>query len=417
MQSDIADQASLLLSPLPSFIFSMRIPWIPLVIFLLLSVFSDFYIYKCLKTRFRNRFWSRLHLWISIILYVVLACALLMPRKSGDNDILLSVMWMLYTFLSVYLSKYLFVLIDLISRIPCLFRRKRIRAISVVAAFVGFFTFACMWWGALINRFNIDVKEVEISRSDLPARFDGYRIVQISDMHTGTYGSDTTFISKVVDRVNTLSPDLIVFTGDIVNSRSFELTPHLSPLSRLSAPDGVISIMGNHDYGDYATWNSPEEKAGSVQYLKDMQRSIGWEMLNNSTRLIGRGSDTIAIIGVENIGDHPFPVYGSLAKAYPATEDSRFKILLTHNPAHWTDSISGNSDINIPLTLSGHTHAMQMEVAGISPAALRYPTWGGLYADNDSTHLLYVNIGLGTVGFPARIGAEPEISVLTLHKK
>lgn len=395
----------------------MRIPWIPLIIFLFLSVFSDIYIYRCLKTRLTNRLWSRLHLWVSVLLYIMLAGAVFMPRKDGDNEMLLSVMWMLYTFISVYLPKYIFVLIDLIGCIPCLFRRKRIRAISVFATVMGLFSFACMWWGALVNRFDMDVKEVEISRHDLPAGFDGYKIVQISDLHTGTYGSDTTFISKVVDRVNSLSPDLIVFTGDIVNSRSYELTPHVSPLSRLKARDGVISIMGNHDYGDYANWDSAEEKATSVRYLKDMQRQMGWQLLDNSTRMIGRSSDSIAVIGVENIGDAPFPIYGSLAKAYPDASDSRFKILLSHNPAHWTDSISGCESINIPLTLSGHTHAMQMEVAGLSPAALRYSTWGGLYADNDSTHLLYVNIGLGTVGFPARIGADPEITLLTLHKK
>lgn len=395
----------------------MRIPWIPLIIFLFLSVFSDIYIYRCLKTRLTNRLWSRLHLWVSVLLYIMLAGAVFMPRKDGDNEMLLAVMWMLYTFISVYLPKYIFVLIDLIGCIPCLFRRKRIRAISVFATVMGLFSFVCMWWGALVNRFNMDVKEVEISRHDLPAGFDGYKIVQISDLHTGTYGSDTIFISKVVDRVNSLSPDLIVFTGDIVNSRSYELTPHVSPLSRLKARDGVISIMGNHDYGDYANWDSAGEKDASVRYLKDMQRQMGWRLLDNSTRMIGRGSDSIAVIGVENIGDAPFPIYGSLAKAYPDASDSRFKILLSHNPAHWTDSISGCESINIPLTLSGHTHAMQMEVAGLSPATLRYSTWGGLYADNDSTHLLYVNIGLGTVGFPARIGADPEITLLTLHKK
>ncbi|MDE6394870.1 MAG: metallophosphoesterase, partial [Duncaniella sp.] len=257
---------------------------------------------------------------------------------------------------------------------------------------------------------------IDIVRTDVPDGFDGYRIVQISDLHTGTYGSDTTFVAALVDRINTLSPDLVVFTGDIVNSRSYEITPHIATLSRLRARDGVYSILGNHDYGDYATWSSQADKDESIRYLKRSQADMGWHMLNNESVILRQGTDSLALIGVENIGDAPFPIYGSLAKAYPSLNDSVFKILLTHNPAHWTDSISGHN-INVPLTLSGHTHAMQIEVAGHSPAVYRYKTWGGLYADSDSTHLLYVNIGAGTVGFPARIGAEPEITVLTLRKK
>lgn len=394
----------------------MRIPWIPLLILLCLSVFSDIYIYRSLVFRVKNKLWSKLQLWTAIGCYILLISALAIPRRDGDNAMLLTVMWMLYVFATVYFAKYIFVVIDLIGKIPTLFGRRRNRVLSKIATACAVITFAAMWWGALVNRFRIDVKQVEIARQDVPADFDGYRIVQISDLHTGTYGSDTTFVSRLVDAVNAQNPDVIVFTGDIVNSRSDELTPHAASLSRLHARDGVYSIMGNHDYGDYANWDSPRQKNESVEYLKRLQASMGWRMLNNATDFIYKGNDSIALIGVENIGDHPFPVYGSLDKAYPSLSDSTFKVLLTHNPAHWCDSISQHSDINIPLSLSGHTHAMQMEVAGMSPAALRYPTWGGLYADDDSTHMLYVNIGAGTVGMPARIGATPEITVITLRK-
>ena len=373
MLPDIAD-VFITLPYSPSFDFTMRIPWIPLLFFLVISVFSDVYIYRSLCQRLRNRLLGSVQLWSSVFFYILLISAVSLPRREGDNSMLLSVMW------------------------------------AVVA-------FVAMWWGALINRFNIDVKEVDIPTSDLPKGFDGYRIVQISDFHTGTYGNDTTFVAKVVDTINSLDADLVVFTGDIVNSRSSELAPHVKPLSRLKAKDGVFSIMGNHDYGDYADWPSKAAKDSSIQYLKDLQSSMGWRMLNNSSVKIFHGGDSIAVIGVENIGDHPFPIYGSLTKAYPTPEDSVFKVLLSHNPAHWNDSISGNSRINIPLTLSGHTHAMQMEIAGVSPAVWRYSTWGGLYADADSVHRMYVNIGVGTVGFPSRIGANPEITVLKLIKK
>lgn len=395
----------------------MRVPWIPLLIFLVLSIFSDVYIYRCLLKRLRNRIWSKIQLWSAVVCYATLICALVLPRKDGDNGMLLAVMWMLYAFASIYFSKYVFVAIDLIGNIPVLSGKCRIKAVTYLATLACVAVFAAMWWGALVNRFNINVQEVDIVRHDVPTQFDGYRIVQISDLHTGTYGSDTTFVSRLVDSINAQSPDLIVFTGDIVNSRSYELTPHVAPLSRLHARDGVYSIMGNHDYGDYAHWESADAKARSIDYLKEMQAAMGWKMLNNETAYIRNGNDSIALIGVENIGDAPFPIYGSLTKAYPTLEDSTFKILLTHNPAHWTDSISGRKDLNVPLSLSGHTHAMQMEIAGCSPAALRYPTWGGLYADSDSTHMLYVNIGTGTVGMPARIGATPEITVFTLRKE
>ena len=394
----------------------MRLPWLPLIFFLIVSILTDVYIYRCLRDRLKNRLWSRVQRCSAIVLYLLLLVAVCLPRRSGDNGMLLCVMWMLFAFISVYVGKYLFVVFDLLASIPCLVKRKRIKSITWLGAVAGVAVFAIMWWGALIERFNIDVNEVEIVRTDVPEGFDGYRIVQISDLHTGTYGDDTTFVSTLVDRINALAPDLIVFTGDIVNSRSNEINPHIAPLSRLRARDGVYSIMGNHDYGDYASWTSKDEKDKSVRYLKQVQSDMGWHMLNNETEMLHNGTDSLALIGVENIGDAPFPIYGSLLKAYPSLNDSVFKVLLTHNPAHWTDSISGH-DINVPLTLSGHTHAMQMKVAGHSPAVYRYKTWGGLYADNDSTHLLYVNIGAGTVGFPARIGATPEITVLTLRKK
>lgn len=394
----------------------MRLPWIPLILFLFVSVLSDVYIYRCLLTRLKNRCWSRVQKWSAIALYVLLVIAVCLPRRSGDNGMLLSVMWMLYTFMSVYIGKYLFVLLDLVASVPRLFKKRRVKLITWIGAVVGVGAFAIMWWGALIGRYHLDVKEVDIVRTDLPTGFDGYRIVQISDLHTGTYGNDTTFVSALVDKINSLSPDLVVFTGDIVNSRSGEITPHIAPLSRLRARDGVYSIMGNHDYGDYASWPSQADKDKSISYLKQSQSEMGWHMLNNESVILRQGNDSLALIGVENIGDAPFPIYGSLTKAYPSLNDSVFKVLLTHNPAHWTDSISGH-DINVPLTLSGHTHAMQIEIAGHSPAVYRYKTWGGLYADSDSTHMLYVNIGAGTVGFPARIGASPEITVLTLRKK
>lgn len=395
----------------------MRIPYVILLTVILLSLCSDVYIYRYLCQRFRNVLWRRMQMWSSLLCYLLVIIAVCLPRRDGDNSMLLFVMWVLYAFFTVYIPKYIFVIFSLLARIPTLFGLRKLRFLNGLGVILAVFTFFALWWGALINRFNIQTRTVEICREDVPADFDGYRIVQISDLHTGTFGDDSSFIHKLADEINALQPDLIVFTGDIVNSRSEELAPHVEALSRLKAKDGVWSILGNHDYGDYANWPSVESKAENLENLKKLQASMGWKMLNNESVMLHQGTDSIALIGVENIGDPPFKVYGSLEKAYPHLSDETFKILLSHNPAHWTDSIQNMDDVNIPLTLSGHTHAMQMEVGGLSPAALRYRTWGGLYSDADSAHLLYVNIGAGAVGFPARIGATPEVSVIVLRHK
>lgn len=395
----------------------MRLPIVPLCIFLLVSISVDVYIYKVLRNRCRALWASRTQLWTSIVLWAVAVAIVAMPKRDCSNTVLIATMWMLFTFLSVYIPKTLFVIIDLFASIPEAFGRHRLRWLSITGAVTAFVFFIAMWWGALIGRFEIDTREITVEIEGLPDAFDGYRIAQFSDMHVGTFGGDTTFVAAFVDRINSLHPDAIVFTGDIVNTRSTELLDQTSPLSRLSAPDGVYSILGNHDYGDYSEWPSAEAKLKNRELLIKLQQQMGWRLLLNETAHIDRDSDSIAIIGVENIGDPPFKVYGSLPKAYPTLSDSTVKILLTHNPAHWTDSIAGNSNINIPLSLSGHTHAMQMEILGWSPAEYRYPMWGGLYEDSDCSHKLYVNIGAGTVGFPARIGATPEITIITLKKK
>lgn len=391
----------------------MRLPLIPLLIAIVVNILVDSYIYKALKRRFKSRVPAQIQLWSAVAMFVLILTALFLPR-TASNGALLAVMWMIYIYISVYFAKYVFVIIDLIALIPRLFNRKRLRWLSVVACVAGVGIFAVLFWASLINRFRLDVNEVEIGIEGLPAEFDGYRIAQISDLHVGTYGNDTTFVSTLADRVNALDADLIVFTGDIVNSRAAELVPHAGPLSRLSAPDGVLSILGNHDYGDYASWPDAAAKRENIELLKSLQEKMGWRLLLNETETLRRGQDSIIVIGVENIGDPPFPVYGSLSKAYPQLSDSVVKILLTHNPAHWVDSIASRPGINIPLSLAGHTHAMQIEIFGWSPAKYRYHTWGGLYTDDDNSHKLYVNIGTGTVGLPARVGATPEITLFTL---
>lgn len=388
-----------------------------MIIFLIVNVFIDYYIWRRIISSTRRRWPGVAYAWSSLVCFLFLVVTVCLPRRSGSDSVLVSIMWMLYAYFSIYIPKIVYCLFSFIDYIPRLWRHRRWSAGSWIGTVMAVAVFCVMWWGALINRNTYDIKEVAIEFDDLPEAFDGYKIAQFSDFHVGTYGNDTTFVSKVVDAMNGAGVDVMLFTGDIVNRRTDELLPFVGTLSRLEARDGVYSVLGNHDYGDYSSWPDDSAKAANMALMLDLQRSMGWKMLNNRTEFLHAGADSIALIGVENWGDPPFTVYGDLDKAYPCQADSTFKILMTHNPAHWVNKISDNDTVNIALALSGHTHAMQMEVAGKSPAAWRYPTWGGLYADKDERHRLYVNIGLGTVGIPARIGATPEITIITLKKK
>lgn len=387
-----------------------------MIILIVVNVFVDIYIWRCIVNKERKRWPGVVYAWSSLFFIIFIIVTVALPRRSGSDAVLLAVMWMLYTYLSVYISKYVFCIISFIGLIPRLWRGKRWKAMNIIGSVAAIAVFVTMWWGALINRTRYQIKEVVIEFADLPDAFDGYRVLQFSDFHVGTYGSDTTFVSEIVDVINNQSADLVLFTGDIVNRRTDELLPQVKPLSRLKAADGVYSILGNHDYGDYKKWPSAEMKSENMDMMYRLQRDMGWNLMNNRSEYIRRGNDSIALIGVENWGDPPFTVYGDLDKAYPMQSDSTFKILMTHNPAHWSEKIADNDTVNIALSLSGHTHAMQCQIGSWSPAEWRYYNWGGLYDDLSSRHKLYVNIGLGTVALPARIGATPEITVLTLRK-
>lgn len=390
----------------------MRYPIIIISILLIVNALVDLYIYCAVHSYTRKRFWHRLQAWSALIFALALIATIILPKRAGSDDMLQTVMWILYAYFSIYIPKYIFLIFDVLSRIPFLWRGTRWSFLSVLGALIGVGVCGTMWWGALINRYNVDVKRIEVEIQDLPQSFQGLRIAQISDLHLGSFASPE-FPKKLVDSINALEPDLVVFTGDIVNRRSEELDPFMATLSQIKAPLGVYSVMGNHDYGEYMTWPSDAARKRDVVRLKRNQGKMGWKMLNNATHWLHVDSDSIALIGVENVGDPPFSTYGDLLKAYPDISDDNIKILLTHNPTHWVRDLRDNPASNIALTLSGHTHAMQIMVLGWSPAMWRYPTWGGMYADGHGQRL-YVNIGAGEVAIPTRIGATPEITLFTL---
>ncbi|MBQ2046405.1 MAG: metallophosphoesterase [Muribaculaceae bacterium] len=393
----------------------MRLPILMMIITILINGVVDYFLFKTIKNRISKSVYAKCYAWLSVFVTLALIVTISLPRRTGTNESLVFIMWMLFAYFSIYISKYVYIVCDLVARIPLLLKKQRIKWVSKTGTILGVVSFCLMWWGALVNRFNIDVNEVEVPISSLPTPFDGYRVAQISDLHVGTFGIDTTFLAEVVEKINSLDVDAVMFTGDIVNRNSAELQPFVSTLSRINARDGVFSVLGNHDYGDYSDWESPEAKEENLKLMHKLQKQMNWTLLLNETKQVYRGNDSIFIIGVENLGDPPFKNYGSLSNAYTTINDSTIKILLSHNPAHWERDIKDKKDNNIALTLSGHTHAMQMSIGSFSPAALRYKYWGGLYVD-DSNHYLNVNVGIGEVALPMRIGATPEITVLTLRK-
>ena len=394
----------------------MRLPILIMIILILLNTVVDIYIFKVLRRRMKCKLISKAHLWLSIAFIMGIIVAISLPRRSGSDESLLLVMWSLFAYMSVYVSKFIFIIFDGIALIPQFWFKHRWKYVSRCGVVIALISFVLMWWGALINRYNIVINEVDVVIPNLPESFENYRVAHISDMHLGTYKNDTIFIAALVDSINALDADAVMFTGDIVNRTTNELTPFLGVLSRIKAKDGVYSILGNHDYGDYSDWESEELKNSNNELMREYQHKMGWNLLLNETHFLKRGNDYIAVIGVENVGDPPFKNYGSLEDAYPNLNDSVIKILLSHNPAHWEREIRNHDARNIALTLSGHTHAMQIALLGVSPASLRYRYWGGLYADDTNKQKLYVNVGIGTVALPMRIGANPEITIFKLKR-
>lgn len=269
-----------------------------------------------------------------------------------------------------------------------------------------------------VYQFNI-VKE-KLSFSRLPKAFDGFRIVQISDMHLGSWKSDKPLMEAIAE-INNLKADIILFTGDLVNFSTREAFRFEEILKKVQAKQGIYATLGNHDYGDYVNWPSVDAKKKNMQQLFAFYRRLGWKLMNNKHELIVRGKDHFALIGVENWGSHlRFPKYGDIDKATKGLTKNSFKVLMSHDPSHW-DKIIIPKGYDMDITLSGHTHGFQfgIETKNLkwSPAQYVYKHWAGLYKNEPSNRYLYVNRGLGSIGYPGRIGILPEITLLELYSE
>jgi hypothetical protein len=265
------------------------------------------------------------------------------------------------------------------------------------------------------NKYKYEVRRIKLAYAHLPAGFKGLKIVQISDIHSGSF-TDKEAVKKGVEKALNEKPDLILFTGDLVNDRATEMHDYMDLFSRMKAPMGVFSTLGNHDYGDYVHWESEAAKATNLENLKKVHAALGWRLLMNEHVVLEKGGDKIALLGIENWGAKGrFPKYGKMDLAYPGTEKYPFKILMSHDPSHWEAEVRPKySDID--LMLAGHTHGMQfgVEVPGFkwSPVQYMYQQWAGLYEQGNQK--LYVNRGFGFIGYPGRVGILPEITVIEL---
>ncbi len=294
--------------------------------------------------------------------------------------------------------------------------RLDLETLLIIGGLLGIFLLAAIIRGIIIGRFDFRVVRQALDFDNLPRAFEGLKIVQISDMHIGSFYNHHDRVQEAIELINELSPDLILFTGDMVNNTAEETKGWKEIFAGLRASMGKFSILGNHDYGDYIRWSSEEAKKKNLQELIDFERSAGFDIMLNENRIIERNGEKIAIIGVENWGNPPFARYGYLPDAMRGTEHLPFSILMSHDPSHWDEEVFGKTHID--LTLSGHTHGMQFGIIignwKWSPVQWRYERWGGLYRHNGQC--LYVNRGLGHIGFPGRVGMLPEITLIELRR-
>ena len=400
--------------------------------FILLIIITQWYCFQSIKTVFQNKLIWLIYCIISFgIIGNFIFQALNYDRSEGFNH---AMSYSLGFFISLFIFQAIIIIslfFEDIIRIPqaiySLFNQgfngqeyfpKRRKFLSQIALIMASIPFGALMYGMYRGKYNYKVMSYEIEFDDLPNSFDGFTISHISDIHCGSFDNYEK-VKYGIELINKQKSDVIMFTGDIVNNISAELDTWKDLFSELTAKHGVYSILGNHDYGDYMQWNSDDEKIKNFENLKKIQQQMGFRLLLNENDSIINGSESIAVVGVENWGAGGFKKAGDLKKATSGLSSKEFKILLSHDPSHWNAEVTPSENY-FPLTLSGHTHGMQfgIDIPGWikwSPIKWRYPQFAGLY--KKAKEYLYVNRGFGYLAYPGRVGMWPEITVITLKKK
>lgn len=393
----------------------MRFYTLALVLLLLTVVLPDLFFYLKLKKHRANPLLIVLNFLPAAFFLVAF---LLMKFSSDENynpQTFNTFMWINFSYMLVYIPKLIYILFHFINYLVNLFLKEKIYLIRYAGVLVAMFTIILMTHGAFVNPKNPQVRTVEVAIKGLPKTFSGFKIVQISDIHLGSFGGRHSYLEPAIQLINEQNADIIVFTGDMVNNYQEEMKGWGPLFRQMQSGVGKYAILGNHDYGDYSEWETPGHKSDNLDSLKQNIRDFGFTLLLNQHVDLVRDNDTIQLLGVENWGKPPFPKYGSLTKTLEGTKPDKAKILLSHDPSHWRGEILNHPEI--ALTLSGHTHAAQLAFnwygRQVSPSSWIYKEWDGLY--NENGQYLYINRGLGFIGIPVRIGiARPEITVIQL---
>lgn len=401
------------------------------IIFITIYILVDIYAFQALRTLTKNQWFYGAYIAISLILLGMI----IYQVNYGDSTRTMTP-WRMYTLglaLAILFPKMIVMVVmfieDIIRFIVGLSSKglgisdqfylpSRRKFISVLGIGIAAIPFTSLLYGMFKGKYDYKVRTYTLEFDDLPDSFDGYSITQISDIHSGSFDNKRK-VAYGVELINEQKSDIILFTGDLVNNRADEMTRWKELFGSLKAADGVYSVLGNHDYGDYVNWNSEQEKVANLNDLKSLQKDLGWDLLLNENRTISRNGQQIKLVGVENWGAGGFKKAGDLDKACIGVDESDFKILMSHDPSHWQEQVK-TDDRHFQLTLSGHTHGMQfgIEIPGWikwSPVKYRYENWAGIY--EEFGRYINVNRGFGFIGYPGRVGIWPEVSVIKLKKR
>ena len=394
---------------------------------ILLAVFFiiEIYVYQAIRNITTNNY-IRIGYWVFTLLAygIILYWILTFNRASRDHQQIQLMVSAMMIFVLPKLLSVIFLLIGDFTRfVEFGFkyftakenyfpeRRKFISTTALAAA--GIFSLLAID-GIIFGKYRHTVRKVKLRFKNLPESFKGYKIVQISDVHSGSFFNPQK-LQKAIDLINEQDADVVLFTGDMVNNYADEFKPFIPLFKSIKAKDGKFSILGNHDYGDYGAWNSREEKAQNIPTLKNYQAEAGFKMLRNENIALEKNGEKIYLLGVENWGIKPFPQYGDLDKALLGVPEDAIKVLMSHDPTHF-DEVVKKHKTNVHLTLSGHTHGMQfgLDLKNIkwSPVKFKYKKWADLYESEGK--YLYVNRGFGVIAYPGRVGINPEITVIEL---
>ncbi len=395
----------------------MRLYTAVLVLFLVMIAIPDIFFYLKLKNKKVKPIFIILHLIPALIFTIAFLYIKVRLEHLQNFRIVMLIMWLNFFFLIIYIPKVIHVIFYFL-KILYIYKYKLDSKYFLIARILTSTTIiTVMLMGAFVTPRNVEITHVEVPYKNLPEAFENYRIIHISDLHLGSYNNKKTKYQKVVDLINKQKPDIVVFSGDLVNNFAEETYGWEDVFNKIEAKYGKFGVTGNHDYGDYSDWKTPEDKALNFDKIKSSFGALGFTLLDNKHILLKINGDSIVLAGVENTGKFLSSRYGDLNKALAGVDKKTPVILISHDPTHWDEEVRDFKEIF--LTLAGHTHAAQLAVKIgkklYSPASLVFPRYAGLYSENEQ--YLYVNRGLGFVGLPMQAGVRPEITVIVLKRQ